>query len=129
MSKPTKAKSLIPKTAEKCKMETEVVGDVVDFFYGTLRKKLESLEEPLISIPILGTFKTRKKRLEDSIMHLTRILTEKKPENFKKIKKYNLDSALRDKQQALLDKMKSNDEFKKQRKADLQESIANPRRD
>jgi nucleoid DNA-binding protein len=113
MSKPIRAKSLIEKTASECKMETELVGDVVDFFYGTLRKKLESLEEPRVSIPVLGTFIARRKTIQDSVNHLTKILTEKKPENFKKIKKYNLDSTLRDKQQVLLDKIDSNDEFKK----------------
>ena len=119
MPKPTKAKSLIPKTAKNCGQEEEVVRDVVDFFYGKLRKKLESLEEPLISIPVLGTFKARSSKLKRSINTLTILLESDKPESFAKIEKYNLDTNLRDKQQRLLYKVEQNEKFKNSNKNNL----------
>lgn len=128
MSKAKRAKTLIPKTASQCKLDEELVEDVIDFYYNRLRKKLESLEEHRIGVPVLGTFIARKSKLQRSVEYLTKLLTENKPEDFKKIERYNLDIKLRDKQQALLDKIESDEQFIKQHKENLRKSKPDSRR-
>ena len=119
MPKPKRAKELIPKTAMQCKVEGELVGDVVNHYYTNLRKKLESLEDPIVGVPVLGTFKARRSKLDKSVKFLTDLLSGKRPESFDKIEKYNLDIKLRDKQQSLIDKIDEIENEKLQRKNDL----------
>lgn len=121
MLKSKKAKTLIPKTAEECKVSEELATDVVNFYYTKLRKKMESLEEPRIGIPILGTFIISKPKLVRSISKLTRILSDDSPESFKKIKKYKLTEGMRDMQQNLLDKIEKDEQERERLKRDLEE--------
>jgi len=103
----------------QCKVEGELVGDVVNHYYTNLRKKLESLEDPIVGVPVLGTFKARRSKLDKSVKFLTDLLSGKRPESFDKIEKYNLDIKLRDKQQSLIDKIDEIENEKLQRKNDL----------
>jgi len=129
MLKSKKAKELLPKTAEQCKVSEELATDVVSFYYTKLRKQLESLEESRIGVPVLGTFVVSKTKLKRSVDKLTGILSDDSPESFKKIKKYKLTEGMRDMQQSLLDKIESDEQKREQLKRDLEESEGNPRRD
>ena len=98
MLKSKKAKSLIPKTAEECKVSEELTTDVVNFYYTKLRKKMEALEDPYIGVPSLGIFKVSKRKLKHSINKLTEIIKSDSQESFKMIKRFKISEALRDKQ-------------------------------
>ena len=102
MPKSKKAKELIPKTAKECNVSDELATDVVNFYYTKLRKKMESLEEHRIGVPILGTFSISKVKLKKSIGHLTNILKDDTQVNFSKIRKYKISKSQLDMQQALL---------------------------
>jgi hypothetical protein len=125
MLKSKRAKDLIPKTAEELDKDVELVSDVIGFYYRELRQKMESLEHYRISVPILGTFTLSKKKLERSIKKIEEILADNTPENFARLKKYKITEELRDKQKALLDKIKKDDDEFEQRKKDLAEQRKN----
>jgi hypothetical protein len=128
MLKSKRAKQLLPKTAEECKVSDELATDVVNFYYTKLRKQIESLKSARIGVPVLGTFIVSKPKLKKSIDKLTRILSDDSPESFKKIKKYKLTEGMRDMQQSLLNKIEKDEQERKQLKRDLEESESNPRR-
>ena len=128
MLKSKRAKELLPKTAKECEVSEELATDVVSFYYTKLRKQMESLDEPRIGVPILGTFVVSKPKLKRSVDKLTRILSDDSPESFKKIKKYKLTEGMRDMQQSLLSKIEDDEQERRQIKRDLEESESNPRR-
>ena len=128
MLKSKRAKQLLPKTAEECKVSDELATDVVNFYYTKLRKQIESLKSARIGVPVLGTFIVSKPKLKKSIDKLTRILSDDSPESFKKIKKYKLTEGMSDMQQSLLNKIEKDEQERKQLKRDLEESESNPRR-
>ena len=105
MSKIKKYNVIIPKTAIDCNVSEETVNDVVNFYYTELRKKMESLEHTSISIPSLGVLFISKPKIERSIQNITEILSSEKPEPFKLLKRHNLTTEIRDKQQELLNKL------------------------
>ena len=119
MSKTKRAKELIPKTAEDCNISEELVGDVVNFYYTELRKKMEGLEDVSIGVPSLGTFSISRPKLKKSISKITEMLSSDRPESFKLLKRFNLTSEVRDKQQALYDKLETKIYERNKRKEDL----------
>ena len=121
MSKQRKAKTLIPKTAKDCKVSEELVGDVVNFYYTELRKKMEALEDVSIGVPSLGTFSISKPKIVKSIAKITEMLSSDRPESFKLLKRYNLSTEIRDKQQSLLDKLELEKNERDQRKKIISE--------
>ena len=125
MSKTKRAKELISKTAKKCKVSEELTGDVVNFYYTELRKKMEKLEDVTIGIPSLGTFSISKPKLKKSIKKITEMLISDKPESFKLLKRFNLSTEIRDKQQVLLNKLEKKEnertELKARYKRDMEE--------
>jgi nucleoid DNA-binding protein len=64
---PKKYKDLYPEIAKECNAHADLVGNLVSFYYGRVRKALSDLDASKIYIPNLGTFTLRKKRLEKSI--------------------------------------------------------------
>lgn len=116
MSKVTKSKSLIPKTAKDCKVSEELAEDVIDFYYSSLRKEMESLQVHRIRVPILGTFVVSRPKLIRSIERLTKILSEGKPEDFDKIQQYNLTGELKKRQEELLNKINTDYDEREQRR-------------
>ena len=125
MSKQRRAKKLIPKTAKDCNVSEELVGDVVDFYYTELRKKMEALEDVSIGVPALGTFTVSKPKLKKSIEKITEMLSSDRPESFKLLKRYNLSTEIRDKQQSLLDKLETERNERDRRKEDLEKQKGN----
>ena len=79
--KPTKGKDLINKTANELDLSEELVKDVIDFYYSTVAKKLESLEYP---------------KLRRDIKGLKRLLESPYGEDFRKVIKYNLSKEMMD---------------------------------
>tara|TARA_R110000772_G_scaffold265784_1_gene387510 strand:+ start:3471 stop:3866 length:396 start_codon:yes stop_codon:yes gene_type:complete len=128
MLKSKKAKSLLPKTAKECKVSEELATDVVDFYYTKLRKKIESLQDFRIGVPILGTFTVSKHKIKRSVDKLTKILTDGSPESFERIKKYKLTEEMRDMQQLLLNKIEKDEQEKDCRKKDMGLEKGNIRR-
>lgn len=121
MLRSKKAKSLIPKTAKDCNASEELVGDVVDFYYTELRKKMENLEDTSIGVPSLGTFRVSRPKLAKSVQSITNLLSDSTPETFKLVKRFQLTTELRDKQQKLLDKLQKDKDERDQRKKDLEQ--------
>jgi len=119
MSKTKRSKELIPKTAKDCNVSEELVGDVVDFYYTELRKKMEGLEDVSIGVPVLGTFIVSKPKLKKSIEKISEMLSSDKPESFKLLKRYNLSTEIRDKQQRLLDKLEKENNERDSRKKNM----------
>lgn len=88
--KPTKAKELIKKTALELNVPEFLVQDIVDFYYTTLRKKLESLQYPSIYVHRIGTLRLSRVKLKRSIDTLEKLLNSNDQEDFKKVVRYNL---------------------------------------
>ena len=65
--KPKKYRDLYPDIAKECNAHTDLVSNLVAFYYDKVRKALSDLDASRIYIPNLGTFTLRKKRLEKSI--------------------------------------------------------------
>lgn len=128
MSRQKKAKELIPKTSKDCNVSEELVGDVVDFYYTHLRKKMENLIDGSIGVPNLGTFEISKPKLIKSIKKITDMLASDKPETFKLLKRYNLTTDIRDKQEALLYKLENEKHERDNRKKNMEKQKSNIRR-
>ena len=88
--KPTKGKDLINKTANELDLSEELVKDVIDFYYSTVAKKLESLEYPTLYLHGLGTLRLSMRKLRRDIKGLKRLLESPHGEDFRKVIKYNL---------------------------------------
>lgn len=125
MSKHKKAKELIPLTARQCKVDTEVVNDVVDHFYSTFRKKLESCEDHRVSLPVLGTFRIRRMALKKSIEKLKLLIQKSKPENFKGVLVDKRYKEMLEKQESLLQDLKNTEHEKTEFKKNMGASISN----
>lgn len=92
--KPTKAKTLIKKTANELGISEILVQDAVDFYYSTVRKKIESLKYPTLYLHHIGTLRLSRRKLQKSIDHLKKLLESNEQEDFKKVIKYNLTNDL-----------------------------------
>lgn len=101
---PTKANKLIPEVAKELGLSEELVKDVVDFYYDTLKKKIESLEHPTILVHNFGIFKISRKKLKYKLQFLRNLLESNKPDDFKKLVKYNYNKELEIKLQETLEK-------------------------
>jgi hypothetical protein len=80
-----KAKTLIPKTAEKLELSEELVADVVDFYYTELRKRMEGLQNNRLYVPKIGTFYISEKKIKESVDTLNHIVSTSEPASFKEI--------------------------------------------
>jgi len=95
--RPTKGKELIKKTAQELNLSEELVTDVVNFYYGRVKAKIEALEDPTIFLHGLGTLRLSRRKLHRDIAGLKKLLGSNNQEDFKKVVKYNLSKALLDK--------------------------------
>ena len=64
---PKSYRTFFEEVAEECEVHPNLVDELVRFFYGEIRKNMENLESTRIRVPNLGTFITRKGRLERAI--------------------------------------------------------------
>ena len=72
---PKKAKTVIPETAKELHVSEDLVGDIIDHFYKKIRSKMSELEDGVIMIENLGTFKVNKKKLLKSKLKYEKRLT------------------------------------------------------
>jgi hypothetical protein len=101
--KPTKAKSLIDKTAKDLGESPLLVQDVVDFYYSTVKKKMESLDYPTLFLHNLGTLRLSRVKLKNGIKGLKILLSSNDQEDFKKVVKYNFSRELLEKKEKALE--------------------------
>tara|TARA_R110001592_G_scaffold126655_4_gene338056 strand:+ start:4575 stop:4961 length:387 start_codon:yes stop_codon:yes gene_type:complete len=64
---PKNYRKFFKEIAEECEVHPDLVDEFVRFFYNEIRKNIESLDHTRIRIPNLGTFITRKGRLDRAI--------------------------------------------------------------
>jgi len=64
---PKSYKDFYKEIAEECEVHPDLVDDLVRFFYDKVRRELEDLNHSRILLPNLGTFITRKGRLDRAI--------------------------------------------------------------
>jgi hypothetical protein len=62
---PKKAKLFIAKTSEDLNIDKNIVENVVNFYWKSIRLKVSKLESSLIHVSNLGTFGIRKNRIDD----------------------------------------------------------------
>ncbi len=91
--RPTKSKELIKKTADELNLSEELINDVVDFYYSVVKNKIETLSSPTIFLHGLGTLRISRRKLQNDIANLTKILNSNSQEDFKKVIKYNYSKA------------------------------------
>lgn len=60
---PKSSKHFIVPTAENLNVDSQLVEDVISFYYSRIRKTLSSLESPIVRIEHLGSFKVKTKEL------------------------------------------------------------------
>ena len=60
---PKKPKDFIKPTAEDLELSESIVGDIVDFYWSSIRKALSNIEGSSITVTNLGTFKVRYKKI------------------------------------------------------------------
>jgi nucleoid DNA-binding protein len=92
--KPTKGNSLIKKTADDLNLSEEMVKDIVDFYYSTVAKKLESLKYPTLYLHGLGTLRLSMRKLKRDIEGLNKLLNSSHGEDFRKVIRFNLSTEL-----------------------------------
>jgi hypothetical protein len=128
MSKATRAKSLIPKTAEELGKDPILVQDVVDFYYTNLRKMMHSFDYHRINVPFLGTFEIRKSRLEKLIRISDWVIKNEPADNFQKIKKHKQFEERIELGEKLLIKINEDEQKRAERYMDLGKQEKNYRR-
>ena len=88
MLKPKSHKSFFQDVASEIGVHKDVVEDIVAFYYGKVRKNLSNLTDTHINVSNLGTFKLRKKRLENNIKRNKDIIGNLEKMTYKGYDKY-----------------------------------------
>jgi len=128
--KPTKSKKLISQTAKELGVSEILVQDVVDFYYTTVRKKMESLNYPTLYLHHIGTLRLSRKKLQNSIDGLSRLLNSNEQDDFKKVVKYNLTREMLEQQLQAMENCNNHyNELNEKRNKSLESKRANPGRD
>lgn len=118
-----KAKKLIPKVAKDLCISEEMVEDVINFYYKSVRQKVEKLSAHRIRITGLGVMHVRPGKLISSIEKLTTTLNSDNIKNFKReIYKQTLQEALEE-QTIFISKLKEDGHI-----SNLEKQKFNPRR-
>ena len=86
--KPKSHKSFFKNVADDIGVHKDVVEDIVTFYYSEVRKNLSNLNDTHINISNLGTFKLRKKRLENNIKRNKDIIGNLEKMTYKGYDKY-----------------------------------------
>lgn len=67
---PKSHKTFIKPVSEKLELKEDLINDVVGFYYGEVRKLLNEMQYPNITLKGLGTFKVKTKNLNKLIQKL-----------------------------------------------------------
>ena len=86
--KPKSHKSFFEQVAKDIGVHKDVVEDMVTFYYSRVRKNLSNLTDTHINVSNLGTFKLRKKRLENNIKRNKDIIGNLEKMTYKDYDKY-----------------------------------------
>lgn len=70
MSIPKSHKILIPEASKKADVSTELMEDVIDFFYKKLSEKLTDCTVTAIAVPGFGSFRMNLSSIKDAIHNL-----------------------------------------------------------
>ena len=85
---PKSYKEFFKEIAEECKVHPDLVDEFVRFFYNEFRKNIETLEYTRVRLPNLGTFITRKGRLDRTIKRHKDMLGNLEKRTFKGYNKH-----------------------------------------
>ena len=83
---PKKAKHYIIPAAERLELDSELVDDIIFFYYSELRKALVNMRHIAINIPNLGTLEVRKNKLEEVLAYQEKHYNTINPTTFNRIK-------------------------------------------
>lgn len=83
---PKSSKHFIQPTASKLGLSTELVDDVVSFFYSAIRKNLTEMTGDNIQVPNFCSFKAKPKELPKLIAKYQKHLDVLEPETFNQMK-------------------------------------------
>ena len=85
---PKSYKEFFEEIAKECEVHPDLVDELVRFFYNEFRKNIETLEHTRIRLPNLGTFITRKGRLDRTIKRHKDMLGNLEKRTFKGYNKH-----------------------------------------
>ena len=85
---PKSYKEFYKEIAKECKVHPDLVDEFVRFFYNEFRKNIETLEYTRVRLPNLGTFITRKGRLDRTIKRHKDMLGNLEKRTFKGYNKH-----------------------------------------
>lgn len=74
---PKKAKEFKKDVAEELGLSEELVSNVVDFYWETVRKKMSNLSDPAIEIPNFGIFRVKHWGIDEEVEKLKRVIESK----------------------------------------------------
>jgi len=90
MLNPKKVNLLYKKFAEENNISESDLVDIVSFYWQQVRKAMESLSEPNISIENFGTFKVKPKALKAAMYKYDNFVTNVNPKDFRKYPYYKV---------------------------------------
>ena len=79
---PKNSKHYVIPTADDLSINSQLVEDIVSFYYGSLRKALSRLDCHNIQVEKIGTFKVKKKKIPPLIVKYEKHLSVLKTETF-----------------------------------------------
>ena len=93
---PKKAKTLYSQVATDLQLDENLVRDILDFYWGSLRKQMTNLMSPRLDVINLGTFEVMPKTLSRTIDVYREYQKAPVPKTFNKYQAYSLtDSRLK----------------------------------
>jgi len=105
MLNPKKHNDFYKMVAEQLGIPESEVLDIVSSYWGAVRKKMESLEEPYILLEGLGTFYVKTKSLKQQIIKYDLYVRQHNPKDFKKYPFYKVSVEKLEKLNSLFEKV------------------------
>jgi hypothetical protein len=85
---PKKPKALLDDLYKDLELDKNLVSDIIDFYWLSVRKSITQISYPRIGIENLGTFELKIKSLQNTIDKYQNALNKTDNSNFKKYSKY-----------------------------------------
>jgi nucleoid DNA-binding protein len=105
MLNPKKHNEFYKVVAEELGIPESEVQDIVAAYWGSVRKKMESLEEPYLLIENLGTLYVKTKNLKQQVLKNEMYVKQHNPKDFKKYPMFKATSERLEKLTNLFDKV------------------------
>jgi nucleoid DNA-binding protein len=116
MLNPKKHNQFYKVVAEELGIPESEVQDIVAAYWSSVRKKMESLEEPYLLIENLGTFYVKTKNLKQQILKNEMYVKQHNPKDFKKFPMFKNTSDRLEQLNKLFDKIITERERKAEHK-------------